>query len=184
MDMTLLAAGCAYGVTVVSCLTWIFVSKQRRIPRTTKTVLGVSLRAATLFILAYLIGKGLNLSASTALTVLIACAAVTLTSWGFASLPGLVFFYVIQQWILGWPDKELLVHNTALKSNKQSRKEPDPMVGQNAVALTPLKPGGKIRINDSSDVDAVCETGFLDRGETVTIVRKEAFTYVVRPGTG
>ena len=180
MNPNFTVAAIAYLLTCGGFLGWIYKSNQERIPKTSNAGIWVCLRSAVLFLIFYLICMTLDLTVLAGVIMLIAFALFTLASFSIASLPGLVFFYAIQQWVLGWPDKEFLINDTVLESNRNKEKKPDPLIGQNAVVVAPLKPGGKIKVDDLEEIDATCESGFLDTGSEVTIVGKESFSYVVR----
>jgi membrane-bound serine protease (ClpP class) len=53
------------------------------------------------------------------------------------------------------------------------------LIGKTGVAFTMLRPAGKVEIND--DVyDAVCQTGYVDKGEAVQVIKFENAQLIVR----
>jgi membrane-bound serine protease (ClpP class) len=90
-----------------------------------------------------------------------------------------------------WTTKKLLTtsafSNLSLKSEQQVDKgyiavdtEQQSLVGEPGVAHTVLRPSGRVRVNDKI-YDAMAEYGFIEKGETVKIVRYESGqVYVVK----
>ena len=92
------------------------------------------------------------------------------------------FIYAVQQWILGWPDRYLLLHEVTLASNQNKPHQVDPLIGRIARVVTPLRLSGKIVI-DEEEFDAASEFGFIDTGIEVEIINKKGFNFIVRPIT-
>ena len=90
-----------------------------------------------------------------------------------------------------WTTKKLLTtsafSNLSLKSEQQVDKgyiavdtEQQSLVGEPGVAHTVLRPSGRVRVNDKI-YDAMAEYGFIEKGESVKIVRYESGqVYVVK----
>lgn len=182
MTKDIIVTAVAYVVTVASFLAWIFIRKPERIPRTRTTAFALCLRSLPLFLVLFLVCRAFNVTAVFGLVILAAIGFFTLTSFSYVGLPGLALFYVMQQWILGWPDRALLMNAVSLESN-QARGEPDPLVGHSARTTTPLRPTGKI-VFDGKELDASCEFGFLEPDAEVEIVGKRGFTLIVKRKDG
>ena len=183
MTEDIIVTAVAYVVTVASFLGWIFIRKPERVPRTRKTTFALCLRSLPLFLVFFLICRSFHVTAVFGFVVLAAIGFFTLTSFSLAGLPGLALFYALQQWILGWPDRALLVNEAALESNQSRSRKPDPFVGQSAHTTTPLRPTGKVVVA-GKEVDASCEFGFLQPGIEVEIVGRRSFTILVKPKDG
>ena len=57
---------------------------------------------------------------------------------------------------------------------------PETMIGKTGISSTPLRPSGKIVIDDDY-FDAVSQYGYIDSGKTVEVVRFEnAQLYVIQ----
>ncbi len=90
-----------------------------------------------------------------------------------------------------WTTKKLLTtsafSNLSLKSEQQVDKgyiavgtEQQSLVGEPGVAHTVLRPSGRVRVNDKI-YDAMAEYGYIEKGESVKIVRYESGqVYVVK----
>ncbi len=59
------------------------------------------------------------------------------------------------------------------------QKEQDSLVGTIGIALSDLRPAGKIEIGDEV-YDAVTEGGFIDMGSTVKVLKNEGYSLIVR----
>ncbi len=172
----------AYLVTVVSFLVWIFIRKPEHIPLTKATAFAICLRSVPLFLVLFLVCRSFNITVVFGLALLAAIGFLTLGAFGYGGLPGLALFYVVQQWILGWPDRALLVNAVSLESN-QTTGGPDPLIGHSARTTTPLRPMGKVAVN-GKELDALCEFGFLEQDQEVEIVGKRGYTLIVTPKDG
>ena len=58
--------------------------------------------------------------------------------------------------------------------------EPDHLPGDLGVASTHLLPSGKVRVAGRM-IDATAQRGTIESGETVELVRRDSFTWIVRP---
>lgn len=180
MTKDIIVTVAAYAVTVASFLGWIFLRQPERIPRTRKTAFAICLRSLPLFLLFFFVCRSLNVTAVFGFVVLAVIGFFTLTSYSLAGLPGLALFYVLQQWVLGWPDRTFLVNGTTLESNEGKAHSPDPLTGHIGSVLSPLRPSGKVTV-DGKELDATCDFGFLDAGAKVIIIGRKNFTFLVQP---
>ena len=87
-------------------------------------------------------------------------------------------FYVVQQWILGWPDKQdmMLEPSRAEAAEANSRCE---LIGQIAVASSALRPGGHVVIGDRT-YEARSDLEYIETGAAVEIVGKRDASLIVR----
>jgi len=155
--------------------------KPDRIPRTGKTVAAICLRSLPLFFVFFLICRSFNISALFGLAVLAFIGFITFTSFSdVVGLPGIILFYAMQQWILGWPDRSLLVNSTSIESHPNKSDSCDLFTGRSAIVVRPLHPTGKVSV-DGKELDAFCEFGFLEAGRMVEIIGKRNFTFLVKP---
>ena len=185
MKTNIIFTAVAYILTVVGFAAWVFKTKPERVPRNRRTIFALALRTAPLYLIVLYVCQSLGISVIAGVAILFACL-VALCGPFFMSPTGLIsigFLYVMQQWILGWPDRALLVNDASLESNQTSSGAPDPLVGRTAQAATPLRPTGKVVV-DGKELDASCEFGFLQAGSQVEIVGRRSFTLLVKPKDG
>ena len=86
--------------------------------------------------------------------------------------------YVVQQWILGWPER------TDLLLDPPSHREAgyvvlDGLAGRRGVTVCPLRPGGVI-VLDQVEYLALSDLGYIDRGVDVIVVGRKGTSLVVR----
>ena len=180
MTKDILVTAVAYAITVASFIAWIYIGKPDRIPRTRKTVFALCLRSIPLFLIIYMICHAFNITAVIGLVFLAAIAFFSLLSVNLGGLPGVALLYVLQQWILGWPDRSLLVNNVCIESSRDHVGSIDPLIGHTARSASPLRPAGKI-VSEGKEIDATSEYGYIDAGIEVMIIGKRDFTYLVNP---
>ena len=176
-----------YLVTVGVVLLWVFFSKQTRVARSARTAVCVSLRSLPLFLLFFLVCGQLGVSVvyGTVIVgialwvVLIGCAGL-----GFdpLTLGMLSVLYVVQQWILGWPDRAEFFLDAPL--SQRDRNAPlDGLVGRIGVASCPLRPAGIVALGEDR-YPARSDLGYIDRGTRVQMVDRKGASLVVRPVEG
>jgi membrane-bound serine protease (ClpP class) len=107
---------------------------------------------------------------------------VDLTRASLTVLTGLILGFALTMWLSNKIGHRGLLRRVALETDlEESISSPslDALVGETGIAATVLRPSGKVRIGNEV-YDAVSETGFIDKGCAVKIVRAEnAQIYVV-----
>lgn len=86
----------AYVLTIGVLLLWVFLAKQRRVPRTLKTAVGISLRTLPLFLAVLLICQGLGVDVLLAIAILGIGLWVLLIHGGESWFGTVALLYVIQ----------------------------------------------------------------------------------------
>ena len=165
-------------LTVGPVLLWVFLSKQTRVPRTRRTAVGIPLRTLPLFLTLFFVCRGLGVD------VLVAVMVLALVLWACLTNPlgtpiGVFgILYVIQQWILGWPDRA----DSVLKPSSPCRdgiSHLDDFVGKTAITSSALRPAGTV-ILDGNEYPASSELGYIDCGKSVRVIAKRGTTFIVR----
>ncbi len=104
---------------------------------------------------------------------------VLLISAGGPCMGAIGLLYVIQQWILGWPDRtDLLLDPPSL--GRTDRTSLDDLIGKKGVTKGPLRPGGTI-VLDGVECSAQSDLGYVDRGVRVIVVGRRGASLVVIP---
>jgi membrane-bound serine protease (ClpP class) len=129
---------------------------------------------------------GLIVGAIGALALL---AAVVLTYREFGSGPGDVMLIALVVlggaficWWLSWLPRSYVGRRWTLHAAVEGPTETpnfSALLGASGRALTPLRPGGMALI-DGRRVDVVAESGFVEAGEEVTVLRAEGAKVLVR----
>jgi hypothetical protein len=89
-----------YLLTAGVTLCWVFMSRQKRVPRTRRTIISVSLRILPVFLLLFIVCQRLEINVIAAFAVLAMVCWLILISPGLFGLGGIGVLYVVQQWIL------------------------------------------------------------------------------------
>jgi membrane protein implicated in regulation of membrane protease activity len=181
MVTDIVATALAYTATVLSFVAWILVAKPARIPRTRRTMLAVALRTAPLYLLLFFACQHLGVSVLVGMLVVSVSLLCLLGPFGGTLDLGVFgFLYTLQQWILGWPDRELLFNRATLASAKARNAQPQDIVGRVAVVTSPLRPTGKV-VLDGTEFDAASDLDFVDTDTHVEIVGVGSFALLVTP---
>ncbi|MEM7622663.1 MAG: hypothetical protein AAF235_05610 [Planctomycetota bacterium] len=56
-----------------------------------------------------------------------------------------------------------------------------PIAGDIAVAITPLRPSGRVRIGERASIDAVARRGYVEPGTRVRLLEERGFSWIVEP---
>jgi len=182
MIIDIIFTAVAYFLTVSGFAMWIFKKKPDRVPCTRRTIFSLALRTAPLYLFMLYVCQSTGISVIVGVAILAICLIALIDPLGIVptGIISVGFVYAIQQWILGWPDRYLLINETTLESNQNKPRQPDLLIGRVARVVTPLRPSGKVLIDDR-ELDASCEFGFLDSGNDVEIIDKKGFTFIVKP---
>lgn len=168
-----------YLLTVSVTLAWVFKSRQQRVPRTGRTVVGVSLRTLPLFLLLFAVCLTLGVRPGPIFGILAGALGVFLIVGGLPGLGTIGVLYVLQQWILGWPDRsDFLLEPPSHR--EPGRTSLDELIGKRATAACPLRPGGVI-VLDQTEYSARSDLGYIDRGVQVIVVGRKGAYLLVRP---
>ncbi len=181
MSVDIITTVGAYIVTVGVVLIWVFSSRQSRVPRTLRTAVSVSLRALPLFLFFLLFCRLIGVNTVVALVVLGLFLWVVLLGWGVDPLSMGVWgvVYVIQQWILGWPDRcDTILDPPAPHEDAGGRL--DQLTGRIGVTSCPLRPGGTIALA-GKEYSAHSDLGYIERGKQVKVVGRRGTSLLVRP---
>ncbi len=162
----------------IAVLLWVFLSEQRRVPRTLRTAVGVLLRTLPLFLVLLLICHGLNVSVLLAAAVLGIALWVLLIPGSDLSLGAFGILYVIQQWILGWPDRvdTLLEPPPPCEAPASQLGE---LIGKAGVASSALRPTGTVTVAGTEHA-ARSVLGYVDPRQLVRVVGIDGATLIVR----
>jgi membrane-bound ClpP family serine protease len=181
MTTDLVATLVGYLMTVGSTLLWVFWSKQQHIPRTRRTAVCLSLRTLLLFAVFLLGCRLLGVNTIVAFASLGVFVFVVLTGWAFGplSLGVLGLLYIVQQWILGWPERSDFVLDAPTPAEDRSAHL-DRLIGASGVASCPLRPGGTIALGESQ-YPARSDLGYIERGTLVKVVGRKEGSLLVRP---
>ena len=185
----------AYVATLGLTLLWVYGSSQSTVARTWRRTLSIALRMAFVFAAFWWLLSGVSLSTfATVLAVFVGLffLAPLLVPWsallggslGDAALLALLLFvYLIQQWVLGWPDKEKIVLCATAPRTAKPDETWGHLQGKLGTVASPLRPGGSVRI-DGQEYQARSEHGFVDGGMPVEVVGVSSFGVTVRTTDG
>ncbi len=165
----------AYLATAGGFLIWLYVRRPENIPRGARTVFFVCTRTLALFIVFFALFGALNVSILKTIPflamflLLILLGLPSLFTGGSILLSVAVVLYGIQQWILGFPDREKLILQPPEPYRPPSPAKDIPaLIGRSATTVTPLRPTGKILIDDK-EYDATGESDFIPARTNVEI---------------
>jgi len=103
----------------------------------------------------------------------------------FTVLAGLVFGFTLTLWLSDKIGKKGIFKKIALNADLEgavSSPSLAPLVGKKGMAATVLRPSGKVWV-DGEFYDAVSESGFIEKGDKIKVIRFEnAQLYVVADG--
>jgi membrane protein implicated in regulation of membrane protease activity len=157
---------------------WVFISKQDRVARTWRTAVFVALRTLPMFVALLLVCRGLHINILAATLVTAVLLWVAFLGSGGVGLGVTGVFYVLQQWILGWPDKQDMMlepsRSEAAEANAQCE-----LIGQIAVASSALRPAGHIAIGKRT-YEARSDLGYIEAGVRVEIIDRKDGSLIVR----
>ncbi|MCB9874975.1 MAG: NfeD family protein [Planctomycetaceae bacterium] len=178
MDSTIAIA--AYFCIAMFTLMWVYRSGQGRVPQIAETKRLVVSRLA--IVVAILLG--LCWLVDIAIWIpLLACGVLFLLAWGgdVLGLPGIVMFWVIQQYVLGFPAREevFLAPFGLTGPDNSSLTE---LIGKRGTTLSALKPTGQIIIGDATYNAATESRSYLGPEEVVVVTgEKNGMLFVGLP---
>ncbi|WOO42470.1 NfeD family protein [Rubellicoccus peritrichatus] len=103
-------------------------------------------------------------------------AIATFITVGSIALACLMFFIEIK--LLKASGRYISVDNK-ITSSSVKRADASAIVGKCGVALTTLSPGGKVRV-EGKDYEASSISGLLKKGQSIEVVRVEAFKIIIK----
>jgi membrane-bound ClpP family serine protease len=185
----------AYLATLILGALWIFRSEQTLIPRTKRRFIGIAIRTAVAFAVLYLVFSGWSAGRfALAISVFILFFLVVptllsrsareflLTAFSDEFFGSVIFWmiFLVQQWVLGWPNREEFIPTT-------TSPKPDPravthghLVGRWGVTVCPLRPSGAVSI-DGEQYEACADHGFIDANTSVEVTELSSFGLRVKP---
>jgi hypothetical protein len=179
METNLVVTVLAYVLTGGITLTWVFVSKQKRIPRNARTAMCISLRTLPLFLLFFVVCQRLGVNAVAAFAVLSVVLWAFLIGASGSCFGTIGVLYILQQWILGWPDRADLFLDPPLP-HEGGHGHLDELIGMVGVANGPLRPCGVV-VLDGKEYSACSDLGYIDRAAQVKVVGRKGTSLLVRP---
>ena len=167
-----------YLVTVGTVLLWVFFSRQKHVSRTFKAAMGISVRTLPLFVAFLMICQWLAVSAAVAFAVVVAFWVLLGSSvLDPLSMGAVGILYVIQQWVLGWPDRTHSILEPSLP-HCDTTSHPDAHVGKTAITSSALRPAGTV-ILDGNEYPASSELGYIDCGKSVRVIARRGTAFIV-----
>lgn len=173
----------AYGLSLWVFRRWIRGGSFKNVSLTPQRMRQIAFRTALLYLFLgwicwyYQLNafKLFGLIAGFSLLLLIAGGGFSLIG-PFAGIP-IIIYYVLFQWLLGFPDKELLIP----PNERYKHPEPQPtyLIERQGSVETPLRPIGEISIDGQRHV-ATSEIDFIETGASITVVGVKNSTLVVR----
>ena len=165
---------------------WLFQSNSHDLAQSSTNAFRIAIR---LGIVIGVVGALCYAASIPPLLFFLVCCAIAFVGWGgmllelaILALPLLGLLYVVQQFVLGFPDRSSWILGSNEHQPKKTRAKPNPFIGEQALTASPLRPTGDITLSDGSTHTAVTETNtFLDEQETVKIVAARDQTLIVRP---
>jgi hypothetical protein len=162
----LIAYVCAAGFT----LRWVHRSNQDRVQKTADVTRSILVRLAVivggLFVACWLI----DIAAWIPLLALGILLMFGLTG-GLLGLPVAAVFWMIQQYILGFPDRDELIlapPGPIAREHSESAALTQ-LIGHDATVLSPLKPTGEIDVCEARHTATSESGGYLDPGDVVVV---------------
>ncbi|MEX2381473.1 MAG: NfeD family protein [Opitutales bacterium] len=95
----------------------------------------------------------------------------------------LPFLLFLQYILMNLARKHLPENRTEVRPGNISSSEEERLMNEQGESINDLRPSGTVRVGDRH-IEAVAESGFIPRGRTVTLVRRDGFPYVVREIAG
>jgi membrane-bound ClpP family serine protease len=164
-----------YVAAALSTLIWLrFGDVHQTISRSSNHILRILLRLLAVFcgitLLCYFGDIAIWVPILVLLGFLVLGWALSEVTQSVVWNPGIIFLYVIQQYVLGFPDRD----DWILPPPNQGRSEPsrhdlDSYIGTEGVTMTALKPMGTVLLNGDRFA-AISETGAFIGIETSIIV--------------
>ncbi len=174
-----------YAATAVAAITWIALRKPPRIPLTRRTVLFLLFRTLLIFLLFFAVCEAFDLNALIVILIVVLSTIISSTlawgPWGGPAAVAIGFIYLLQQWVLGFPDR----HYLFLQAPDASAAPPDVaalerLIGRCARTTTALRPMGHILI-DAAAYEASADTNFIPADADVRVVAVRNRRLVVAP---
>ena len=100
-----------------------------------------------------------------------------LTAVSLLGVYGLMAGFLLHEWVFWFPSREDVTHTRTLRSVRTASVRPN-LQGSRGVAVTPLRPAGKVRIG-TDEVEASSVDGFVESGQGVTVLEDKPFGVLV-----
>lgn len=191
----LIAIG-VYAVSIVAILLWVQHSSQKSIVRSAKSYLGIALRMAlvhgVIVLFCEYTGLPIRWVALPLILLVTALPSVLIREFGSGDfefalvMAWLLFPYGIKQYILGFPDRDIIAPKPEVTIPDRQQREatfkprPSALPGEVATVVATLKPSGTIRIGDQKHSATSEGSLFIDAGEEVIVSGERNGTLVVR----
>lgn len=124
--------------------------------------------------------------------VLIGASAVTYTEYGLLAAMGVLLGSMIVTVLFFWAEitflqrspvgRWLFLTSTQKSDSRPSQASVPDMAGKTGETVTKLVPTGTVLV-DGKKYEAWSQTGWVDAGVSVEVVRQETYRLVVRPAT-
>lgn len=179
MGVNLTVTLVGYVLMIAVALGWVFASGQKRVPRTARTALHLSLRTLPLFLVFFGFCQLLGMNPLVFVAILVVVGWVSLVDPGCFGLGAIGILYVIQQWILGWPDRSWFILDRP-EGDASGVGQLDELAGEMAVTRCPLRPSGVVVLG-RREYPACSDLGYIERGMEVMVVGRKGTSLLVRP---
>ena len=181
MALRILTIFILYIITLASFVGWVFLSKQENASRSRKTVFHIVFRLGLIFVILFFICLPANIFSLKIIFFFFLLAPVI--AFGFFGLVlgsfefSLLILLCIAEWIIGFPSRKKFFckPNKHLEDSESDRS----LLGCEAFTVTPLRPCGKIIINDKEH-DGQSDFGFIEKNQKVVVTGKKGFAFIVR----
>ncbi len=176
----------AYASCSAGSIWWLYRSDSHNLARNATNAIRIATRLGIVFCV---IGALCYAASIPPAFVILFCCIIALVGWAGMSFEAALFalplvglLYVVQQFVLGFPDRDSWILDVNNNPTQSVHAEADPLIGQHAITASPLRPTGDVRLADGSKRSAITEaSSFLDEQEAVMIVSARNRTLIVRP---
>ena len=156
----------AYLLTAGGLIAWIFLTRQQYVPQTPAFALRAVLRLGLLFALLWLACEKLNLTATTT-AILLLVAYLFAPIFGLFDLGGVALLWILAQLVLGFPARRELTLEPPPASDAPPL--PPELIGQTGIAVSALRPAGKVEIDHHTYNATTEDNDFLESGAPVIV---------------
>lgn len=174
----------AYLLTVWVFRVWLKTGNIKNLSRTPRQMKKIALRTGLLYLLLWGICWYLKLNALK-LLIMIAVVSLIMLGGGFFTLSPLagipiIIYYVLFQWILGFPDKELWIPPNKPYTHADTLTH---LIGSKGYTETPLRPVGEISVEGDKYV-ATSEYDYVEKGCQVIVIAVKHSNLIVKTING
>lgn len=172
----------AYGLTIWFFRRWIKSGSFKNVTLTPKRMRTIAFRTALLYLFLGFLCWYFKLNALKLLAMIVIISLVLLISGcgllgsGVLAFIPIVIYYVLFQWLLGFPDKDLWIPPN--KKYKHHKAKLTHLIGKTGHAETILRPTGEILIDGQKHV-ATSEIDFIEKGTSVSVIAIKNNTLIV-----